>query len=85
MSAGYACSHAGVGVVPVVFAVSSCCFALVDVIVCFEKYPWAPRTRTCGAGRFWLLLLLPRDARLALLGAAVAVCGFREGGGRGAA
>ena len=71
------CSHAGVGVVSVVFAFSS--VALVDVVVHFENFPWAPRTNVFGAGHSWLLLL-SRGARLALLGTA-AVCGIGGGGG----
>ena len=70
-------SHAGVGVVSVVFVVSA--VAIVDVVFRFENYLWAPRTSVCGAGRFWLLLLLAWTARLALLDSA-AVYGSAEGG-----
>ena len=42
-------SHTG-GIVSIVFTVSA--VALVDVVVRFENFPWAPRTRVCGAGSF---------------------------------
>ena len=83
-SVGSACSNASVGVVPVVFTVCSGCFALVDVVVRFENFPWAPSTSTYGANRFrLLLLLLPWRTRFARL-AVAATCGSTECGCGGA-